>query len=64
MGVQVPPLKRNAKHRIVIGLTGQLSKRDAAGLKKALDAVLDRYRPKCGKVTPPPPKGPKSRWKP
>jgi hypothetical protein len=56
MGVQVPPLTKGKKHRIVIQLTGQLSPAYAKGLKKELDRVLDKYRDKCGKLTPPPPK--------
>ena len=56
MGVQVPPLKLRAKHKVVIQLTGRLTRADAKALKKDLDRVLDKYRDKCGGVTPPPPK--------
>jgi hypothetical protein len=52
MGVQVPPLKTRAKHRIVITLTGRLSESYAKALKKDLDRILDRYRDKCGGITP------------
>lgn len=53
MGVQIPPLKTRAKHRIVITLTGRLSEAYAKALKTELDRVLDRYRGKCGGITPP-----------
>jgi len=56
MGVQVPPLTKGKKHRIVIQLTGRLTPAYAKGLKADLDRVLDKYRGKCGKLTPPPPK--------
>ena len=53
MGVQIPHLKTRVKHRVVITLTGRLSKAYAKALKKDLDRVLDRYRDKCeGGITP------------
>jgi hypothetical protein len=52
MGVQIPEIKGRAKHRVVITLTGKLSKAYANALKKDLDRVLDRYRDKCGGITP------------
>jgi hypothetical protein len=45
-----------AKHKIVIQLTGRLSKPNARALKKDLDRVLNRYRDKVGGMTPSRPK--------
>lgn len=59
MGVDVPPLKKEKKHRIVITLTGPLDERYAESFKKALNKVIDQYRGKLGKLTPPPKKKPK-----
>ena len=54
MGVNVPPLKPQGYHRIVIGLTGPLSPADAKNLKRDLDRVLDRYRQRVARLTPAP----------
>jgi hypothetical protein len=56
MGVNIPPLKGRTKHRVVIQLTGPVGQKVAKDLKRELDAVLDKYRRKVGKLTPPPPK--------
>jgi hypothetical protein len=53
MGIQIPQIKKTgAKKRVVITFTGRLSEDNAKALKKELDRVLDRYRDKCGGITP------------
>ena len=52
MGIQIPALKHRAKHRVTITFTGRLSKTNANALKKALNRVVDRYRDKCGGISP------------
>ena len=58
MGVDIPPkgLKPKKNHRVVISLKGPLTGKDAKGLKRDLDRVLDRYGRKPSRKKPAAPK--------